>query len=279
MKIEFTCDNCGQQYRVNDEKAGRKVRCRQCEHVMLVPSIFDEEFPMEKTTGGSIVHRHEPRMREFELATGDEDTIEQITDHIERHIGPIDLVFHELVSDLIHVDVHWVQPTDSRPFHTLITSGMSERPMKSPAEVPDSQYAELMISLPPDWPISEEAFEDECYYWPIRWLKILARFPHEYETWLFDSHTVPNGDPPEPFADNADFCGWLLLPPILVSDQFWSLKVNCERTIRFFAIYPLYESEMAYKLKHGVDALIDRFDDYEVCEVVDVERENVCPEE
>ena len=141
------------------------------------------------------------RYIDFEGASGD-SSIDEISDHIEKHVGKIHMVFHELVSDQVHIDVHWVKPTTERPFHTLVTSGMSDKPMHSPQGVDDCDYAELSICLPQDWKVSEEDFEDEKNYWPIRWLKFLARFPHEYNTRLFQGHTIPNGDPATPFAEN-----------------------------------------------------------------------------
>jgi PAS domain-containing protein len=44
------------------------------------------------------------------------------------------------------------------------------------------RLAELLVCLPADWPVTEEAFEDERNYWPVRWLKQVARFVHEYKT-------------------------------------------------------------------------------------------------
>jgi hypothetical protein len=68
--------------------------------------------------------------------------------------------------------------------------------------------------LPPDWRISEEAFQDESWYWPVRQLKMLARLPHKYRTWLWLGHTVPNDDPPEPFAPSTELCCSLLTLPL-----------------------------------------------------------------
>lgn len=64
--------------------------------------------------------------------------------------------------------------------------------------VPDPEvprYAELVISLPPFWPLDEQSWRDERHYWPVRLLKTLGRLPHEYDTWLGVGHTIPNGDP------------------------------------------------------------------------------------
>ena len=79
---------------------------------------------MEKSESGSPIYRYEDvKEKEFEFASG-ESSIEEISDHIENFIGKIDTVFHEIVSDQVHVDIHWVKPTKERPFHTLITSGI-----------------------------------------------------------------------------------------------------------------------------------------------------------
>jgi hypothetical protein len=35
--ITFKCSKCGQEYRVADEYAGKKARCKSCENVNLIP--------------------------------------------------------------------------------------------------------------------------------------------------------------------------------------------------------------------------------------------------
>ena len=71
--------------------------------------------------GGDNVYVYE-NARPPEVATGDADLIEAISAHIEKHIGEPDLVFHQLVSEYVHVDIHIVQPTEQRPWVTLVTS-------------------------------------------------------------------------------------------------------------------------------------------------------------
>ena len=68
-----------------------------------------------------------------------------------------------MISDLVHIDVHWVQPTPKRPYHTLVTSGMSDKPMTVPAGAEHLRFAELMLCLPPEWQMSMEAFKQECF--------------------------------------------------------------------------------------------------------------------
>lgn len=227
----------------------------------------------EVTDGGSRVYRHENR-RDFEPAAGDGSAIEAISAHIEEYVGPIDGVFHEIVSDKVHIDVHVVPPGKKRPFHTLVTSGMSDRPMTLPDDCDSPRYAELCVLLPEDWKLTQKAFEKERWYWPVRGLKQLARLPHDYDTFLDHGHTVPNGDPPEPFADDTDFCCWLVAKPVMFDKGFRRLKLG-RKTIAFYVLLPLYEEEVRLKLDRGTGELLDRFDEEDIDDVIDVGRPNV----
>ena len=82
-------------------------------------------------------------------ATGNPKLIRAVARHIERHIGPVHFVFHEATPRLVHIDIHHVAPTEERPFHTLVTSGMSERRMRVPGEKRNHAFAELFLRLPP----------------------------------------------------------------------------------------------------------------------------------
>jgi hypothetical protein len=230
----------------------------------------------ERSESGAPIYRHQARERELEPAFGEEETIREVGEHIERHVGKPASVFHEIVSDLVHVDVHLVEPSEERDFYALVTSGMSDRPMAAPPEAGDCRYAELVICLPPDWPLTMDKLKDERNYWPIRWLKVLSRLPHEYQTWLFRGHTVPNGDPPRPFAANTKLCCALLLAPVLFGDDFQTLDVSPEKTINFLGLVPLYREEMEFKLREGLDPLLERLDEAGVTELLDLRRVNVC---
>ncbi|MCB1233189.1 MAG: suppressor of fused domain protein [Verrucomicrobiae bacterium] len=226
----------------------------------------------EKSESGAPIYRHKGREREFEFAIGDSDCIEAISDHIERYIGPISTVFHEVISDLVHIDIHIVEPTRERNFYTLVTSGMSDRPMTPPAPHSDLRFSELLICLPSTWPMGEKNWDDEKNYWPVRILKFLGRFPHEYDTWLWAQHTIPNGDPPAPLAENTKMSAMILLPPLTVSSEFWQLEIDPEKTIHFHAVIPLHEDELALKLREGTEALFDGFERDGVTELLEVAR-------
>jgi predicted Zn finger-like uncharacterized protein len=279
MTLSIRCESCGAGYKVPEERLGKRVKCKHCGEIFLIQRGAVPEEPSEYSEAGTPIYRHTARQKEFTPVAGDANSIEAISNHIEAHLGPVAGVFHEIVSDLVHIDVHLVGPTPERPFHTLVTSGMSDLPMTVPEGAEDFRFAELLICLPEEWPLTQEAFEDEQHYWPVRLLKTLARLPHEYDTWLGWGHTVPNGDPARPFAPGTDLCCGLLLQPLLIPDDFVELTMPDGRVVHFLALVPLYREEMEFKLKHGTEALLERFEAAEVCELLDVHRPNVCGDE
>ncbi|WP_058301103.1 suppressor of fused domain protein [Gorillibacterium timonense] len=232
--------------------------------------------PTEYSPSGQPIYRYESREEQewTPPAYGQEGWSEKIEEHFQKHIGPIESVFHEVISDTIHIDVHFIKPTAERDYQVLFTTGMSYLPMSTPEGLEEHDYAELMICLPSSWPLSQEAIQDENHYWPIRWLKMLARLPHEYHSWLGPGHTVPNGDPADPFASQTKLSGVMLMPPTIADPEFSTLKMDSGETVRFYSVLPLYTEEMNYKLRHGAEALIDKLEKTAFTEVVDIDRKN-----
>ena len=66
-----------------------------------------------------------------------------------------------------------------------------------------------------------------------------------------------------------------LLTPALFGPDFPTLELD-DRQIHFLALVPLYAEEVEFKLRYGVNALLDRFADADVTELLDVTRVNVC---
>ena len=242
----------------------------------LLGSFAEQEY----SPGGSAIYRHEEDPdRDLIEPESIRSYGEEIEAHYETYYGAIENVYHEIVSDIVHIDIHHIPATKERPWITLATTGMSDLPMNVPEFEGSDSYrrAELLIYLPPDWPLTQQDFENENNYWPLRWLKMLARLPHEYDTWLSDGHTIPNNDPPERIA-NTPFSGFLLLPPLLTQPpEAYSLETEDGETIRFYCLIPLYNDEMDYKLEHGVSELLGCFDTQSVTEVVDITRPSQIP--
>jgi hypothetical protein len=138
-----------------------------------------------------------------------------------------------------------------------------------------------MLCLPAEWLVDKKSFRDEANFWPVRWLKIMARYPLSNKSWLYPSHVIPHGEPPQHYAPNTDFCGMLILRPVLFDEDFSSIKVSsqktlAEKTIEVFSLIPLYEAELEYHQIEGLDSLLDRFEEIELTEYLDIERPIAC---
>ncbi|WP_028612523.1 suppressor of fused domain protein [Paenibacillus harenae] len=205
-----------------------------------------------------------------------EDHFEKVYNHVEKYMGPIAGVYRELVPDSLSIDIIVAAPTLKRNHYTLVTYGMSKLPMNVPEGAEDYRFAELMICLPPTWKISDEAFEDERNYWPIRELKTLARFPHEHNTWLYLGHTLANGGTTKPYSEDVKFQAMLLsLPDVEDKQAFFNLEIG-EKSVHFFTLVPIYREEMEFKLKNGMEALFAKLNRIGTDDVVNPNRKNVC---
>jgi hypothetical protein len=200
-----------------------------------------------------------------------EKEFEIIDSHINKTFGKCKNVFHEIASPDIHVDICVIEPTKERNYYTLVTMGMGAHKMNIPAELKSDKIdrAELLITLPPDWNLTN--FDEEINYWPIRWLKIMARLPIEHNTWLGWGHTVPNG---EPFAESTELSGMLVTMPYFFGEKSASCKLPNKGIVRFYQLVPLYENEMQYKIENGTEAFENIFsDDFDM--VVNINRKNL----
>ncbi|MDR2517551.1 MAG: suppressor of fused domain protein [Spirochaetaceae bacterium] len=200
-----------------------------------------------------------------------EDQLDRLEDHIVRYFGSFKNVFHELASPDIHVDIAVVEPTKKRNYYTLVTMGMGARVMDVPPGLEHSERAELLICLPADWNLAEDALSDEKWYWPLRWLKLLARLPAGENTWLGWGHTVPAG---QPLAENTALSGVLLLNPGAFGADAGACEI-AEGAINFYQVIPLYDEEMEFKINNSTENLLDFFDD-QMLACVDINRRNLC---
>ena len=194
--------------------------------------------------------------------------LQQIRSHVERHIGRIDHVFAgdpaQGAPDVLHV-----RPVNSRPYHTLVTAGMSRVAMPVPPEVSAPHRLELMMTLPEGWNPS-----DESSLWPIRLLQLLSRQTGERVGWLGWGHTVRNGDPPQPLTPQTELCGVIIAPSLLVPVAFYELDIDGER-VAFYSAIPLYREELELHAREGMAALLERLLHKDINDVVYLKRKNV----
>jgi len=220
-------------------------------------------------------HVHDPDAEHAAFPPGAASSVEQISAHVEQHLGKIAMVFHEKESPVVHVDVLYIAPSEDSPYARLITSGMSDLPMAIPDEYAQdgiARHAELMVTLPPDWRIDMESFQEERWYWPLRLLKRLARFAHQNQTYLADGHTIDNG---EPYFEGTALCAALLARPPGVPRGFDRLRIDGEKEIAFYCVLPLHAEELAYKREHGAAALLGLLRRHGLRAVIDNQRVNV----
>lgn len=227
----------------------------------LDPSDEDAKEYIENCKNGVLPHN--PEMYE-------EEELDALEAHIDKFFGHSDHVFHEIASPDIHVDIFIVEPTAERNYYTLVTSGMGAHRMNVPKELAEYKLerAEIVVYLPADWNISDH---EEKNYWPLRWLKILARLPLEEDSWLGWGHSVPNG---KPFAENTQLSSVLLINPENVEEGAAVCQLPNGEEVNFYQMIPLYEEEVNFKIQNGAETLLGKMG--EISAVVDIHRLNVC---
>ena len=213
--------------------------------------------------------------REFNPEMYEQEDWGAVETHLERYFGPCDNVFHEIMSPDIHVDIYIMKPTPERNYYVLSTFGMGAHRMNVPEELAGKKLerAEIIVTLPPDWKVTEPGEE---WYWPIRWLKILARLPINEEGWLGWGHTIANPDD-APFAENTRLCGVMITQPQGFDEDAVCCPLPGGDEVNFYHMIPLTFEEMQFKLAHDAQTLLERFTPEQLA-VVDIHRESVCPD-
>lgn len=220
----------------NEELEKRKIKCESC---------CDDDNGDNKSIA--------PEMYS-------EDEIDIIEKHIEHYYGNFEFVFHEKVSPDIHVDICLIPPSEECNWYTLVTMGMGAHLMNVPNQLKEEQLerAELVICLPEYWKLDKEHLKDEKWYWPIRLLKELARFPGENNTWLGWGHTVSYDGP---LSYTTELCASILINPPCGNVGGNTCTLPDGEEVNFYQVIPLYRDELEYKFKNGTQKLLDKMND------------------
>lgn len=185
------------------------------------------------------------------------------------------MVFDEIESETIHRDIFFIKASEDRPFHILLSCGMSALPMTIPEDVESSEFVEIMILLPKEWNLEYESLSDEKNYWPIRIMKEIMMSPHENKTWFGYGHTYEYEEGEE-FAKGIGFSSIMLAYSMELSDDFTQIELENEKVVDIYTLIPLYKEELEFKKKNGARALLERFDNFGIEEIVKIGRKNVC---
>ncbi len=235
------------------------------------------------TSGGSEIIRYDNHQSEFRIPADSGVHLKELEAFLEGALGPLAGSFHEIISDKVHVDVLIFAPTESRDCWTFVTSGMSDFPMNVPENLAGDRRrlsrSELLISLPREWfdpddrgmPLDSQ-LRDDAKFWPISLLKWLARFPHEFDSWLWDGHSIPNYDPPQPYHPSTRLNGAILFLGMGPLSENMVMELENGDIIAFHTVVPVYGDEMTYKLNNGSDALLRELHSHGVTDVLHPDR-------
>ena len=223
---------------------------------------------------------------------------ENIAKHVETHFGTSETVIHLNKYGLMHLDVHVIPPNCERDYYLLITSGMSERSMRSPpnawkywpvklSKVTESMrdmltcdFAELVVKLPPEWkmPLASDGLNlNEALYWPLVELYHLVHHVHNNDQWYLDGHVMRNRNHGLlPFAENTKLMGWIFIFPPHLPLEFSILKSDSHKLTCFLQIVPAYLEEIIYAIKYGTRKLFKRFAKFNTPDYIDIDRKNTC---
>lgn len=116
----------------------------------------------EVSKGGSPIYRYEDKENE---GWRPPEAYGVYAEEINAHFQGLfpnreEFVFHELLSDLVHIDVNIMRPDETHPYYVMYTTGMSDMPMTLPEEIQDREdlrYGELYMFLPKEWNPGEAA--------------------------------------------------------------------------------------------------------------------------
>ena len=186
---------------------------------------------------------------------------DQIVDFMQLRFGPVDEHgLQELLPpmDGLSVTINVIRPNQFHPYLVLFTNGMSDLPMNVSPGNEDWRFAELVIHLPPDWPLPRDFGPDSTYRWPIEWLRKMAYYPHINKTWLGRPAAIVSSDePPRALGANTNQSCLLMVPDFANLSQ--PLKQADGSLVHFFTLVPLYTDERDYEMKYGMKSFFEKF--------------------
>ncbi len=195
-----------------------------------------------------------------------------IIQHMEQHFGPVQ---SQSLIEIVPTAGITVNVIPARPEINpliLFTTGMSDRPQNIPAGADEYRYTELFVRLPEDWPLTNQSLRDERYFWPIRWLRQLATYPQQNDTWLGGPHPiVANDEPPRPLAPNTQLSCLLLLRE---RGDLGTVACRDGRQIALYSLFPLYTEERDLEIAQGINPLLAALEAKETSLVVETGRVN-----
>jgi hypothetical protein len=235
--------------------------------------ISEDEFKEEMLRVQEEHRREREKPRSlFQL----KDDNERILNHIEKYVGKIGKSIHDQQFKDAPLSIHIIPKLHNQDYSALVTSGLSYSPMYAPQPMEFFRYSELLIKLPLDWPLPIENIKADEFFWPISELLHLMKYIHSNQQWFSDMHTFGNGNPPLPYAKNTGLCGFLFMFPLIsFPPEFCELKIDDLKSVVFLQLVPLYKEEMDLAVSKGSELLLEKIENKEIPEYVDIHRKNL----
>lgn len=215
----------------------------------IVSDEIEEEYPMDQAPNMLLALDH----------------------HVDSFFKNEDVVvWQDKRNDELRIDVFHIKPNEERDYHILLSYGMSRQPMQVPENAEQFKYGELAMILPKEWDLSREGLKDSNNYWPILWLKNLARIPVQHNSWLCYGHSVPHGNPPKPIA-NTEFEGVVIMDSVTLAEEFQEMQLG-EDSLFIYTVIPVFREEMEFKIEQGIDELRNAFAQAGIIDIINTQR-------
>lgn len=199
-----------------------------------------------------------------------EEDLEIVETFIKENFGRYENIIHEIVSDIVHIDIAVIEPNPVKDYYTLVTIGAGAKKMRN---IDAYNRVEIMIHLPKSWDIHSN---EEKWYWPIRLLKSLSRLPFKNDTWIGVEHTIQYSDN---FFVDTNFSGVILTPAFDPNKEYKTVSLKNDSKVHFLQVLPITLEEMQFKIENNcAELLIDSIphDNYDF--IVNVNRDMVVEE-
>ena len=158
------------------------------------------------------------------------------------------------------------------PVSVLMTNGLSDYKMPVPEKYQGREFNELYFCLPSYWDWQD--IENPNLNWVFTWIRKMATYVIEKQTWFGVGHTIPSGKDGLAISSTMKQNNFLFTDPILLDRALEPLKIN-EKTIHFLAIVPIFQDEMDYKQARGAFKFLQKLNSANVTEKLDDYRSTV----
>jgi hypothetical protein len=152
------------------------------------------------------------------------------------------------------------------PVTVLMTNGLSDYNMPVPERLQNRNFNEIYFCLPSYW--EWEDTENPQMNWVFPWIKRLAKYVVDKQSWFGPGHTMPCGVTHESLSATMKQNHFFLTDPIYLDQELTPLKVG-EKTVYFLGIIPIFEDEMDYKSGKGTFKLLQKLSNAGVTEKLD----------